>query len=960
MYLPVVFGYLILSCATTSAFAYSALEEEWLFQGNHSITHDVLTNELTYTRDLAKRISGTAGATVLKNLDALPNFQAATTREQRESLYFQIRTIKRAVFFSHPLIDFDRILLIDNPYPKGPQGDATDEWGHEARHRNGFMSQNGGKLITTKICADKVLTSADAEVSNLLPNLKGSFFRPDLAYDGKKILFCYKPENEKSYHLYTCDADGSNLTQLTRGDYDDLDPVYMPDGKIVFCTSRQHSYVRCMPMTHSFAVARCDADGQNIYILSANGEPEYLPSVMNDGRVIFTRWEYTDKALWRVQSLWTMDPDGCNVQTFWGSQSVWPDLLGEVRAIPNSKKVMFVGIGHHAWWDGALGMIDPEKGLNYPDGLFRVTRETPWPEVGNGPADPPPHVDYHASGKIYAYKSPYPLSEELFLVSAREGKRLYNGEEGRSDTFRLYLMDVYGNKELIYKGAYNAYHAMPFKPRTKPAVLVDKVKWPKIGPANGTWQELLKTKPDAAIFYSNDVFENAPSILREKGKALRVIQMDPKTYTTWYKTVQHDGPAVSVFQADGVKRILGTVPIEDDGSVNFEVPPGQSLFFEMLDDQGMAIYVMRSFANGMPGEHRGCFGCHETSMKTRASQGSAIRKKGKALAKPAVKLTPPSWGAEESIGYTRFVQPVLDKHCASCHNKEGSKANAAIDFTYRPSVHGWKNWVYHRPNDKSPFYEPYYTLVDGQCRWGGSKPKDDRGVPRNLAGLFIVEGYSANDPKNLETLPPYSAFSPVSTLIRNAVSGNHHGVKVTGVDRERLIAWVDCNGPFLGTEEIHAMFDPWRPIFDAGLMPIYPRIGTAPVINRFNLRQDGDTRALCGALRQQPNRDEKFDPNKALAAVRLAEIQREKVAVKLISATYGGKAEGTPQIDVLEKLKTYAKETRFIDIGDKTYNAIFTDPCRLKVKQLRISYTLNDGPVKQMTLDENKPILLQK
>ncbi len=937
------------SLVASIALANTQLEADWLFQCDNNPTADAVKAEITYARDMAKRLQGVDCSAELSKLDAIEKATGADLK----AAYLSVRALKRAIMFKNPLVDFKQVILIDNPYPMGKKGDATDEWGHEARHRNGFMAEEGGRLMVVGL-------TPGSEARDVLPKEHGSYWRPDLSFDGKKVVFSYRPVGDKSFHIFECNVDGSGFKQLTFGDYDDLDPVYLPDGKLVFCTSRQHSYVRCMPMTHSFAVARCDADGKNIYILSANGEPEYLPSVLNDGRVIFTRWEYTDKALWRVQSLWTMDPDGCNVQTFWGSQSVWPDLLGEARAIPNSKKVMFVGIGHHAWFDGALGMIDPEKGLNYPDGLYRLTRETPWPEVGNGPTDPPEHVPYHTSGKIYAYKTPYPLSEELFLVSAREGKRLYSGDEkgDRTNTlFRLYLMDVYGNKELVYRGQHNAYHAMPYKARTVPPVLVDKVKWPKLGPANGTWQELLKQDIEAVTFYSNDVFENAPPILREKGKYLRVIQMDPKTYTTWNKTVQHDGPAVSVFQADGVKRILGTVPIEEDGSVNFEVPPGQSIFFQMLDKDGMAIYVMRSFANGMPGEHRGCFGCHETSMKTRAGQASSLRQKGKALSKKAVKLTPPAWGASESIGYKRFVQPVLDKHCAGCHNKEGSKAYEALNMTYRPSVHGWWAWVFDRPDDPSPFYEPYYTLVDGKCGWGGSKPKDDRGVPRNLAGLFIVEGYSTTDPKNLETLAPYSAFSPVSKLVQNAASGKHHGVKVTGVDLERLIAWVDCNGPFLGAEEINAMYDPWSPQIATGIMPIRPRVGTAPVINRFNLRQDGNTMALCGEVRLQPNRDEKFTPNTKLNEIRMSEIKKENLTVELVASNYGGNEEKS-RVDVLGKLKEKFNGTRFIPI-DK-YNDTFSDVLPNVPKTLRIAYRINGGPVRHASFNENAPIILEK
>jgi hypothetical protein len=535
-------------------------------------------------------------------------------------------------------------------------------------------------------------------------------------------------------------------------------------------------------------------------------------------------------------------------------------------------------------------------------------------------------------------------------VSAREGEggvftTHYNGERGREHLFRLYLMDVWGNKEPLYRGQHNAYHAMPFKPRTPPPATADNAKWPAPG-----------EKAEPAIFYSNNVFENAPEILREKGKSLRILQMDPKTYTTWHKTVQHDGPAVSVFQADGVKRILGTVPIEDDGSVNFEVPPGEALFFQMLDEKGEAIYVMRTFANGMPGERRGCFGCHETGMKNRMIPTPP--QMGKAMQRPPSKLKEPPWGAGESISYPRFVQPVLDKHCGACHQKEGSDAHKALNMTYRPSTHGWWGWVFHRPDDVSPFMEPYYTLVGGACGWGGAKPKDERGVPKNLAGLFIVEAYDQNDISNLETLPPYAAFSPVSTLIINATSGKHHDVKVTGVDRERLIAWVDSNGPFLGDEEIRAMYDPWLPAIES-VPPIRPRIGTAPRINRFDLRQDGDTMAMSGPLKLQPDRPERYDPNAVLrkfhAEQAHKEIANEKLNVELVAANYGAK---DTRPDVLETLRKNFSGTRYIPSG--VYNTMFGDPIEGTVKTLRIAYTLDGGDVKHIEFKEDAEIILPK
>ena len=928
----------------TSEKGIAQLEADWLFQCDNEPTFDKAKAEIGYARQVAKRLAKLEGAPDLTaQLAALDELEKKVDAKDgtEKDLYLAVRRAKREIVMRNPLINFSEILLIDNPYPKGKEGDATDEWGHEARHRNGFMAMDGGRMLTVGLNPD--------EVKRVVLDDGGSFWRPDLSFDAKKIVFSHRLKGEKSFHLFECNLDGSDLKQLTIGDYDDLDPIYTPEDKLVFCTSRQHSYVRCMPMTHSFALARCDADGKNIYVISANGEPEYMPSMMRDGRVLFTRWEYTDKALWRVQSLWTTNPDGTNPQTFWGNQSIWPDVLTEARQIPNSNKVVFTAVGHHAWFNGSIGYINPDGGLNYPDGLDRITREVEWPECGPGPHEPGPAYDYHVAGKYYAYKTPYPLSEEYMLVSARDGGHLYNGPHN-DWYFNLYFQDVYGNKELIYEGAYNAYYASPVREREVPLEMVDKVQWPEIG---------SDEKPADGVLYSNNVFEGADPILKENGKYIRVIQMDPKTYTTWNKTVQHDGPAVSVFQADGVKRILGTVPIEEDGSVCFRVPPGQAIFFEMLDKDGRAIHVMRSFTYTMPGETRGCFGCHEMNMNTRSNMEMGGGQMGLAMRKGPVDLTPAPWGTE-SISYARFVQPILDKNCGKCHQDPENDAYKALNMTSRPSAKGWWAWVHSRPNDISPFTEPYLTLVSGDCGWGGSKPKNAKGVPENLAGLFIVEGYNPNDPKNLATLPPYTAYSPTSKLIYNATSGKHHDVKVSKEDEDRLVAWVDCNGPYLGDEEIRAMYDPYSEAVN-NIPPVRPRIRTAPVINRFNIRQDGDSEKVSGPREIMPNIDPNFHMNQKHEAIMVAERMKQyegaqdmKPNFEIVAANYGTDVEEA-RVNVVDKVRELQRGCAIV--MDK-FNDAFGDVAPNQVKTLRIMIRYNDGEVRHLSYKENERVVI--
>ncbi len=744
----------------------------------------------------------TAGAAIKKARDP-----------KATALYLKLRAIKRKIALKNPLIDFTRILAIDNDQSRA---DRTGVWGHEGLHgawnhetlhRTGQFVNGTGRLIVINGL------DPDATVTELVPEGKGFFWRPELSYDGKKVIFCMKPKDDRAFHIYEIGSDGKGFKQLTFGDYDDIDPIYTPDGKIIFITTRGNTYVRCLPSTPSPVLARCDADGRNIYIISRNNEPDFLPSMLNDGRVLYTRWEYTDKALWRVQSLWTTNPDGTGTSVFWGNQSVWPDHVTEARAIPGSDKVMFCGVGHHQWYNGCIGIIDPSKGRNFPKGLYKVTQHLRWPESGDGPGNPKLPVEYKQAGNYRAYKSPYPVSEEYFMVSAQAGR----------DAFKLYLMDVYGNMELLFAGQKQLLHAIPLKARKKPRLLLDKVVWPKIG---------LNQEPlTPGVLYSNNVLEGA-GIPQGLVKYMRIVEMDQKTYSTWLKTVQHDGPAVAPHHPETVKRFLGTIPVEKDGSINFKLPAGKAVYFQLLDAEYRCVQTMRSFTGVMPGEVRGCVGCHEQQDTIPSNTTRSIaQKKGPAT------ITPTPWG-DESIGYKRFVQPILDKHCAKCHQGDkNAKALKAVNMTFRDGGVRFRGRAGHRKTDKAPFTEPYLTFVSGGTRWGRGKDKI------TMAGGFVVEGYGTIDPESLKTLKPMSIFSYKSTLLQNATSGKHNKVKIDPASQRRLTAWIDANCPYLGEEEIRSMGDPQFAHIET--LKLRPRVKTAPEINRFNIRQDGDSTAVA-------------------------------------------------------------------------------------------------------------------
>ena len=814
------------------------LHEDWLFQCDGNPTIERIFAEIKWSQELYNRLSGSVDS-VEELRDIEPQLQKyrretqqlarkqGATHEEHVSLYLCVRQLKRKIMLSNPVLDFSQILLIDMPYPAG------SEWNHETRHRLGYMAVPGGQLLVINGL------TPNQNVRRLMPQepLHGSFWRPDVSFDGERALISFKPHNEKAFHVYEINLDGTGLRQITAGVFDDLDPVYLPDGKnFVFSTSRSYTYVRCMPPTNAFVLARCALDGDDVYLISQNNEPDYLPSILHDGRIIYTRWEYTDKPLWRCQSLWTVNPDGTMHSTFWGNQSVWPDLPKDARSIPGSSRVMFTGSAHHDWFTGSIGIITPEEGNNFPHGLTKVTADIAWPEAGNGPVDPIESPDYHSSGHFTAYYSPYPLSEKDFLVSARK-----NGK------FMLYLMDVDGNRELVYEGVNNVFHAIPIRERETPHVIPDRVEWP-------TYAE--RDNPQPGFVFSNNVYDGVPSELQGKAKYLRILHIEPKTYTLWdSRPYISTGPVVSMVQSEGVKRVLGTVAIEEDGSVRFQVPAGVALHFQLLDENQLTLQTMRSFTGVMPGESRGCLGCHE-SHSTAPTGGRKTH--SLAFQKPPQTITPVPWAltadaddAERrlvarqgtSISYLKDVRPVLDRYCAECHEGD-AEGRKVFDTTERPGF--------------MMFSEPYVTLIGAPNwgapgnlptgAWGGGRVLGDQERPPgfDIAGTLHVEAYDQRDPNAYITLKPMTTLSYKSRLIDLASSGEHYGLKMDTDSLLKLILWVDSVCPYIDDTHIRDMPDP--EFQGSHWLSIPPRLQTAPSLVRpgpFRAKSDDTAYDCC-------------------------------------------------------------------------------------------------------------------
>ena len=836
---------------------------DWLFQTEEDDLFTRAGKEIVWTREMIDRLqkrlqapalSGEVAALNQIEQRASADEMALDTAEIRR-LYFDIRALKRKLMLKSPEVDFSEILCVDAPYPRrSPDSHGTfqqAEWVHESRFRSEMCASHGAKLIVLENFANAPAPRKLAPTEDF--GQPGAMLSFDVSFDGRRALFCMKPEDEKAYHLYEIGLDGNDLRQITSGAYSDIDPIYLPGDRYLFLSTRAEVYAQCGMWARSYIMTRCDSDGANIHILTPGTEPEFSPSLLDDGRVLSTRWEYIDKFANRIQSLWTMRTDGTAAATFWGNQTVHPDHLGEARQIPGTTKVMFSGFGHHDVWVGCIGVVDPKEGMNSPDGIWKVTQELSWPEVGDGLIPTPGLTkQYHTSGKYAAYKTPYPLSEELFLVSIRTGALGIRSQKSAYDPtvgqFRLYLMDVYGNRELIHEGANNLLYAQPVRSRPRPSLLPDVADMP------GSEEGNPAIRP--GVFFSNNIFESAPPEVREHGRYLRVVESMPKNYSvgivhsggkpfasegenlawgawgeafmrgktptpttdvSWGDSSVFCGPATTLTGPLGVKQVHGTVPIHKDGSVSFKVPPCRMLYFQVLDEHYRTVHTMRSWVSARPVEYRGCTGCHEGHNSSPVLQSVTARTAPDTI-------QPPPWGLR-SLSYVKDVQPVFDRACGECHQADGI-AVGKLDLTLRPDEMGENRWG-------GIFPEPYLTLIMGKDndRIGGACPGFD-----GTSGYVAVPNTITT---RYDTLPPLTCLSPKSKLIAEAMDQGRCGKNLSPEDLRMLIAWVDLWAMYRSDEEVREIEDAPSDWFPLWTYP--PKTKTAPRV-RTEYLQDEYTR----------------------------------------------------------------------------------------------------------------------
>jgi len=499
-------------------------------------------------------------------------------------------------------------------------------------HNEGF-SPGGGLYILT----------ADAngpQLTELLACPDGQILDCDLSFDAQEILFSMRRRHDDFYQVYRVGVDGSGLTQITRHESYNFNACWLPDGGIVFLSTRKPAFAYCWTSPVGI-LYRMNRDGGNVRRLSANYLNDFTPTVTGDGRIIYGRWEYVDRPAIPIQSLWTVSPDGTNLAVYYGNRVLSPATFIEARTLPDDTRILCTMTAHNGPCRGAIGIIDPAMGVNAQRAITNLT-----PEVAIGEVDKGSGNDIRGP-----YESPYPLDEEFFLVS-RAGTLLVRDYAGTRQVVLLRESDGLGY-----------YNAQPIRPRPVPHVI------PSVLPGDDdAWATVIV----------QDVYRGLElHVERGRVKQICVVQEIEKSRMadTQYRAFGFQFPVVSCGATYAPKKVWGYVPVAEDGSACFKVPAGLPLYFMAIDEHGRAVQRMRSFTNFMPGEVRSCAGCHEPRHQSplrgaRPSSGYRAEQ-----ARPPVA---PEWGLE-GFSYAGVVQGVLDRHCVGCHG--GPMPAAGVDLS---------------------------------------------------------------------------------------------------------------------------------------------------------------------------------------------------------------------------------------------------------------------------------------
>jgi hypothetical protein len=722
----------------------------------------------------------------LTSLSALAETVDPLDMEARLDLFREICSVRREIAFSNPLINFDEIVFIKR---------HRALYNHMCDQYYGMAATPGGGVYVLEnafsdspsvrdILADAVVENGRLEGQKLSggpttpPALRfdgsgnihgpdsegGTFLSPDLSYDGEQLLFAYVENTgdpthhhhvdpsrghwteSRCYHIFKVNVDGTGLEQLTDGTFNDFDPCFLPNGRIAFITERRGGYLRCGRVCPNYTLYDMEADGSDIACLSPHETNEWQPSVTNEGQIVWTRWDYVDRHGCTAHMPWLTTLDGRDPRPVHGNYAprpIRPDMELDCRAIPGSTKMVATAAPHHGQSYGSLILIDPS--VPDDDGMGPVKRITP--EIGFPESQGGPQV----------YGTPWALNEDYYLCVYDASMRVGGGRQGngfvRGD-YGIYLVDAFGNRELLYRDPEIAsLSPLPLQAREMP---VAQPTFVERGPITDASVRHLLTEPlqepEGVVAVMNVYDSLKPYPEGTVIKALRVYQVFPMSVPSGGLRPHETGLRVAS-AGDSVvptRFVLGTVPVEEDGSAHFTVPAHKEIFFQCIDQDGLAIQSMRSATHVQNGDRLVCTGCHAQSYKatpTYATQPIALTREPSRLV--------PDVSGSNPFSYPLLVQPVLDAHCVTCHEEEED----AMSLAAEPIVNHW--------------YTSYNNLV------------------HDYAFTNYGDSY--------RTTP--GQFGARASKLYEILQKGHYDVELSDEESHRINLWLDSTSMFYGVYE---------------------------------------------------------------------------------------------------------------------------------------------------------------
>ncbi len=589
----------------------------------------------------------------------------------------------------------------------------------------------------------------DLPPKTIFSDPEGSIFDMNLSRDGRTLFFSYKHRGEECWQIYEMDIEGQDLKKISRDSrYYEVGPIELPDGKLLFVSTRRGGYTVCQPGPSS-NLHVMNRDGSRVRCVSQNTLSDFSPHMLPDGRVLFTRWEYVDRDLTYRQSLWTQNPDGRHYQLFFGNTIRDVGVFWQARPVPGHDNLVVATFApHHGWPHGAIGLIDNRLGMEAPRdwGFAWITQEFP-------------QIEDRCFR--WSYRDPFPLNDYQFLVA-------YGGGSAKSGRFSLYLLDLCDNKAPIYSDPrMGCYGPLLLGPRKTPPSLAALPQRERPG-EDVAWGTVLVA----------DVYRGLSEIQRGRVKYIQVMEQMRKMADLTHRA--YDQSPLMSYATYYAKRCWGRVPVEPDGSAHFQVPALREIYFQVLDDQGRELQRQTSSIQLMPGETQSCVGCHEPRNMAPFTYSG---KTPMAFRKPPVKLEFPPWSADGIIDFVRVVQPVLDEYCVECHS--GSDPDAGYDLS----------------GDKTRLFNMAYDHLLGRSRSyrqhdmaGGQMLSDEAGKGKPLVHFYWL----LRTPTAVNR--PLWTGSHASRLLEY-LETDHCGRMIPLADRQRIYAWIDANVPYYATYE---------------------------------------------------------------------------------------------------------------------------------------------------------------